>query len=144
LIKVRTLIFCLALALIAVSPAGAQLVPGYVAGALPLAEITPYGTVGSGISESSSWTQGAGAAAATDAFTNSVVGPFGSPFFDSCPFGSPFGGFGGLAQNGVGTNFGAQNTASSTFDHSSTFGLPPLSGVVFGIPVAGAGGLAYC
>lgn len=146
MIKVKFLVILVAAALIAVLPVGAWVGPDYLAGALPLAAITPAGTVGSGIYETSSWTAGAGNTAATSNFANGVVSPFGGPFFDGCgPCG--FGGFGGpiggLAQTGFGGNIGAEQSATGTATHTMAFGLGPQPGVVFGVPVPGPGGL-YC
>lgn len=143
MIKVKLLVMLVALALIAVLPAGAWVGPDYMAGALPLAAITPAGTIGSGIFETDCWSTGVGTTAATDSFANSVISPFGGPFFDPCgPFAA--GPCGGLAQSGVGGNFGTQNSATSTGSHTTAFGLGPMPGLAFGIPVPGPAGLAYC
>lgn len=99
-----------------------------------------------GFSESTTWSQGVGAATSTDAFFNGIASPFGAPFFGGCgPCG--FGGFGpvgGIAQAGVGANFGAQNEAMGTFTHTESFGLGQPVGLAFGVPIPGPAGLMYC
>jgi len=130
MIKVKIVVMLIAAAMIAVLPVGAWMGPDYLAGSLPLAEITPYGTVGQGIYETDTWSSGVGSAAASDSFANSMVSPFGGPFFSPC---GPFGGaIGGMAQTGLGGNIGTQNSAESTASHTTAFGLAPLPGLVFG------------
>jgi hypothetical protein len=143
MIKVKLLVIFVALAMIAVLPAGAWVGPDYIAGSLPLAAITPYGTIGSGIYETDSWTTGAGSSAISDSFASNVISPFGGAFFDPCgPFAT--GPIGGLAQTGLGGNLGAQESATATGTHTTAFGIGPQPGLVFGIPIAGPAGLTYC
>jgi hypothetical protein len=144
MIKVKLLVMLVALALIAVLPAGAWMGPEYIAGALPLAAITPTGTIGSGIYETTTWSSGVGSSAATDSFASDVISPFGGgAFFDPCgPFAA--GPIGGFAQTGLGSNLGTQQSATSGGTHTTAFGLGPLPGLVFGTPIPGPGGLVYC
>jgi len=112
---------------------------------------TPTGGYAPGFSESVTWSGGTGAATNSDSFLSNVVSPFGGPFFGDicspCGFGG-FGGFGGpiggYAQNGLGGNFGAQNSAMGTFSRTTSFGLGQPIGLAFGIPVPGPAGLLYC
>lgn len=130
-------------------PASGWLGPNFCYGpgdVLPAAMPAPYGTLGSGFFETESYTIGTGAATASDAFTNSVISPgawpFGGSFWSPCGFGA--GGCGGLAQTGLGSNFGAQNSATGTYTRSTAFGLAPSKVVGFGIPIPGPGGFIYC
>ncbi|WP_148266667.1 hypothetical protein [Methanocella arvoryzae] len=146
MIKVKLLVIFVALTMISVLPAGAWVGPEYIAGSLPLAAITPYGTVGSGIFETDSWTYGTGASQVSDSFASNVISPFGGSFFSPfgpCGFGAGLG-CGGLAQSGLGGNLGAQESATATGTHTTAFGIGPTPGLVFGIPVAGPAGLVYC
>ncbi|WP_424357164.1 hypothetical protein [Methanocella sp. MCL-LM] len=146
--KVKLLVMFLALAMISVLPAGAWMGPDYIAGSLPLAAITPYGTVGSGIYETDCWTTSGGASTVSDSFASNVISPFGGgAFFDPCFSPCGFGAgpsCGGLAQSGLGGNQGAQQSETATRTSTTAFGIGPLPGLVFGIPVAGPAGLTYC
>lgn len=143
MIKVKLLVMLAALALIAVLPAGAWVGPSYIAGSLPLAAITPTGTIGSGIYETDTWSTCAGSSAATDSFASNVLSPFGGAFFDPCgPFAT--GPIGGYAQTGLGGNLGTQQSTTSTGSHTTAFGLGPMQSLVFGTPVPGPAGLTYC
>ncbi len=112
---------------------------------------TPTGGYAPGFSETVTWSGGTGAATNTDSFASNVLSPFGGPFFDGgfapCGFGG-FGGFGGpiggIAQDGIGANFGAQNSAMGTFSRTTSFGLGQPPELVFGVPVPGPAGLLYC
>jgi hypothetical protein len=125
-----------ALAVMMITPAAAQFYGPALA--------SPAGGYAPGFSESVTWSQGAGAATNADSFVNNVISPFGGSFFDGFPCG--FGGFGpigGIAQTGVGGNFGAQNSAMGTYTRTTSFGLGQPNGLAFGIPVPGPAGL-YC
>jgi hypothetical protein len=134
---IRLFVVLAALAVMMITPAAAQFYGPALA--------SPAGGYAPGFVDSVSWSQGAGAATSTDAFANNVISPFGGSFFGGFPCG--FGGFGpigGLAQSGVGSNFGAQNSAMTSFTETTSFGLGQPNGLVFGIPVAGPSGLLYC
>ncbi len=126
---IRLFVALAVLAVVLVMPAGAQFFGPAIA--------SPTGGYAPGFSESVSWTSGVGAAASTDAVFNSIVSPFGGPFFG-------FGPFGGAAETGIGSNFGAENSAMGTFTRTTSFGLGQPDGLAFGIPVPGPGGLIYC
>jgi len=133
----RLFVVLAALAVMMITPAAAQFYGPALA--------SPAGGYAPGFSESVTWSQGVGSAANTDTFANNVVSPFGGSFFGGFPCG--FGGFGpigGIAQTGVGTNFGAQNSAMGTYTRTTSFGLGQPNGLAFGIPVAGPAGLMYC
>ncbi len=127
-----------ALAVIMITPAAAQFFGPALA--------SPAGGYAPGFSESTTWSQGTGAATNADSFFSGTVGPFGTPFLDGCsPCGiGGFGPIGGFAQNGVGGNIGVQNSAMGTFTHTESFGLGQPVGLAFGIPVPGPAGLMYC
>lgn len=147
-IKIKLLVTLALFAVIAILPAGAWLGPNVECGPMPVASAIPYGTLGSGIFEQETWSAGTGAAATGDQFSNEVLSPaiggdlFGG--FGACGFGAPFGGAGGYAQNGLGANQGFQNSAMGTFSKTAAFGLGPMPGLAFGIPVPGPAGLYYC
>lgn len=142
------------IALVALSlPASAQVAP-LLCGAPPIGGVglpVPYGNFGNGITESDTWSNGIGNAATTNSFVNDFTGQlaaqgFGGPFGGLCgPCGvgpTAFSSFGPF-QTGVGGDWGAQNSAANGGSHAMTFGLQPLGGVVFGIPVPGPGGLVF-
>ena len=109
---------------------------------------SPTGGYAPGFSETVTWSEGVGAATNSDSFVSNVVSPFGGPFFGAgfgpCGFGGFGGPIGGLAQNGIGSNIGVQNSAMGTFSRTTSFGLGQPIGLVFGIPVPGPAGLLYC
>jgi hypothetical protein len=124
-----------ALAVMMITPAAAQFFGPALA--------SPAGGYAPGFVDSVTWSQGAGASTNTDSFVNNVVSPFGGPFFSGFPCG--FGaGIGGLAQTGLGSNFGAQNSAMGTYTRTTSFGLGQPVGLAFGVPVPGPAGLLYC
>jgi hypothetical protein len=123
-----------ALAVMMITPAAAQFFGPALA--------SPAGGYAPGFVDSVSWSQGAGAATNTDSFFSGVAGPFGSPFLGGFPCG--FGPVGGIAQTGLGGNFGAQNSAMGTYTRTTSFGLGQPVGLAFGIPVPGPAGLMYC
>jgi hypothetical protein len=128
---IRLFVALAVLTVVLVMPAGAQFFGPALA--------SPTGGYAPGFSESVSWTSGVGAAASTDAFFNGIASPFGG-------FGFPcgFGPFGGVAQTGVGSNFGAENSAMGTYTRTTSFGLGQPYGLAFGVPVPGPAGLFYC
>ncbi len=135
---IKLFVVLAALAVMMITPAAAQFFGPALA--------SPAGGYAPGFSESTTWSQGVGASTNTDAFVNDVVSPFGGPFFGGafpCGFGG-FGPVGGIAQTGVGSNFGAQNSAMGTFTHTESFGLGQPVGLAFGVPVPGPAGLMYC
>jgi hypothetical protein len=127
-----------ALAVMMITPAAAQFFGPAVA--------SPAGGYAPGYVDSVTWSQGVGAATNADSFLNNVVSPFGGSFFGgACGFPVGFGGgIGGLAQTGLGSNFGAQNSAMGTYTRTTSFGLGQPVGLAFGIPVPGPAGLMYC
>lgn len=137
---IKLFVVLAAVAVMMITPAAAQFFGPALA--------SPAGGYAPGFSESTTWSQGTGAATNTDSFVSSTFQPFdGIPFAGCSPCG--FGGFGfgpigGFANNGVGTNFGAQNSAMGTFTHTESFGLGQPVGLAFGIPVPGPAGLYYC
>lgn len=135
---IKLFVMLAVLAVISIAPAAAQFFGPALA--------SPAGGYAPGFVDSVSWSQGVGAATNTDSFFSDVVGPFSGPFFGGCgPFG--FGGFGpigGLAQTGLGSNFGTQNSAMGTYTRTTSFGLGQPVVLAFGVPVPGPGGLMFC
>jgi hypothetical protein len=131
-----------ALAVMMITPAAAQFYGPALA--------SPAGGYAPGFVDSVSWTSGVGAATNTDSFFNGIASPLGGSFFDGgfgfpCGIGCGFGGpIGGIAQTGVGSNFGAQNSAMDSYTRTTSFGLGQPNGLAFGIPVPGPAGLMYC
>ena len=130
---IKAFIVLAAVAVMMITPAAAQFFGPALA--------SPAGGYAPGFSESTTWSQGAGAATNADAFFSGAFSPFGAPFGGCFPCGF---GLGGFAQNGVGTNFGAQNSVMGEFTHTESFGLGQPVGLAFGIPVPGPAGLYYC
>jgi hypothetical protein len=134
---IKLFVVLAALAVMLISPAAAQFFGPALA--------SPAGGYAPGFSESTTWSQGVGAATNSDSFFNGVATPFGGSFFGGFPCG--FGGFGpdgGIAQTGVGSNFGAQNSAMGSYTRTTSFGLGQPVGLAFGMPVPGPAGLNYC
>ena len=130
---IKLFVMLTVLAVMAVLPAAAQVVPF---------------AYGPGFVDSVQWTSGTGTSAASDAFSNNIVSPFGGPFFGGafgpcspCGFGFPVG---GLAQTGTGGNIGTQSSAMSTYGRSVAFGMVLPNELAFGMPVSGPSGLMYC
>jgi hypothetical protein len=134
---IKLFVVLAALAVMLISPAAAQFFGPALA--------SPAGGYAPGFVDSVTWSQGVGAATNADSFLNGVASPFGGPFFGGFPCG--FGGFGpvgGIAQTGVGGNFGAQNSAMGSYTRTTSFGLGQPVGLAFGVPVPGPAGLMYC
>lgn len=135
---IKLFVVLAALAVMMITPAAAQFYGPALA--------SPCGGYAPGFVDSISWSQGTGATTNSDSFFSGVASPFGGPFFGGCgPCG--FGGFGpigGLAQTGLGGNFGAQNSAMGSYTRTTSFGLGQPVGLAFGIPVPGPAGLYYC
>jgi hypothetical protein len=136
---IKLFVVLAALAVMMVTPAAAQFFGPALA--------SPAGGYAPGYVDSVSWSQGAGASTNTDSFFSGLGGPFGGPFLGGacgfpCGFGGGFGG--GLAQTGLGSNFGAQNSAMGTYTRTTSFGLGQPIGLAFGVPVPGPAGLMYC
>jgi hypothetical protein len=132
---IKLLVVLAALAVMMITPAAAQFFGPAMA--------SPAGGYAPGYVDSVTWSQGVGATTNADSFASGVLSPFGGPFFGSFPCG--FGaGIGGLSQTGLGSNFGAQNSAQGTYTRTTSFGLGQPVGLAFGTPVPGPAGLMYC